>query len=151
VALSKDPAARDRQLANLRPANLTRDAALKHGGRAETLLQPRADELLTELQQEFPAASERTLRLQARRLAKLERLGAFLEAKGELRNKRSGEIFPASQMEESLTAAFLATQAKLEAQAASARGVNGNGAGGLEALRQRGAAIADGQVSSSGA
>ena len=121
MPLSKDPRARERQLSNLRP-----DAALKHAGRADVLIRGRADELLAELLEEFPAASPRVLRLQARRAAKLERLAAFLEERGEFRNRRQGEVFAASAIEESVTAAFLATQAKLEAQAREARSKPGS-------------------------
>lgn len=120
-------------MANLRP-----DAALKHGGRADALTRGRADELFAELSGEFPNASERVLRLQARRLSKLEGLGRFLEERGELRNRRLGEAFPAAAMEEQVTAAFLATQAKLEAQQREAAD---KPAAGLEALRAHGARI----------
>lgn len=110
MPLSGDPEARKRQLANLRP-----DAALKHGARSEVAIRGRADELFAELSGLFPSASETTLRLQARRLSKLESISRFLEERGEIRNRRLGEPFPVSAMEESLTAAFLSTQGKLEA------------------------------------
>ena len=116
MPLSSDPAKRANQLANLRPENST-----KHSGRSEVLIQPLAERYFAELLGEFPSASERVLRLQARRLAKLERIGAFLEQKGEISHQRRGEVFPAALIEESTTSAFLATQAKLEAQAREAR------------------------------
>jgi len=134
MPLSKNQAARARQLANLKSTG-----ALKHGARSEGAIRPRADELFAELLEEFPNGSVRVLRLQARRLSKLEGLGRFLEERGELRNRRLGELFPAAAMEESLTVAFLNTQAKLEAQQREAAG---KPAAGLEALRAKGAQIA---------
>jgi hypothetical protein len=137
VPLSKDPAARERQLANLRSSS-----AVKHGTRSEVLIRPLAEQYLAELVGEFPDASERVLKLQARRLAKLERIASFLEERGEIRHQRRGEPFPVAALEESVTAAFLSTQAKLEVQAREAgrggrRGApTGDLAGELEASRR---------------
>jgi hypothetical protein len=128
MPLSKDPKARQRQLANLKSTN-----AVKHGTRSEALIQPLAEMYLAELTEEFPLASERVLRLQARRLAKLDRLATYLEGRGEIRHHRRGEVFPASAMEESVTVAFIATQAKLEVQARDAR-ANGRGRAPVGAL-----------------
>jgi CRP-like cAMP-binding protein len=133
VPLSKDPAARRKQLANLKTTS-----AVKHGTRSEALIRPLAEMYLAELTGEFPQASERVLRLQARRLAKLDRLASYLEGRGEIRHQRRGDVFPASAMEEQITASFLATQGRLEVQA---RETNGKPAAGLEQLRQRGAQI----------
>jgi hypothetical protein len=136
MPLSGDPAARARQLANLKSSN-----AVKHGTRSEAIIQPLAEQYLAELVGEFPLASERVLRLQARRLAKLDRLASYLEDRGEIRHQRRGEVFPASAIEESVTAAFLATQTRLEAQAREAGGgrrgeaPSGALAGELEASR----------------
>jgi len=96
-----------------------------HGARSEGLIAPLAEQYLAELQREFPQASERVLRLQARRLAKLERLAGWLEAHGEIRHQRRGEVFEASKLEESITAAFLTTQHRLEAQREQARSDRG--------------------------
>jgi hypothetical protein len=112
-------------LANLKNAPAAQQGnlrAMQHGAASEALIRPLAETYLAELQREFPAASERVLKLQARRLAKLDRLGSYLEAHGEIRHQRRGEVFPASQLEESITAAFLATQARLEAQQREAAG-----------------------------
>ena len=110
MPLSSDPDARSRQLANLRS-----DGAVRHGAGSEALIRPLAETYLDELLEEFPAASERVLRLQARRLAKLDRLSSYLEVKGKIATSAAANV-PASALEESITAAFLATQAKLEAQ-----------------------------------
>jgi hypothetical protein len=120
VALSKDPAARARQLANLKDT-----AAVTHGGNSEALIRPLAEMYLAELAEEFPSASERVLKVQARRLAKLERLGVYLDAKGEIRHHRRGEVYPASALEEKISAAYLAEHVRLELQqrAAATNGV----------------------------
>jgi BMFP domain-containing protein YqiC len=112
---SKDPVKRARQVANLVPGGNQ-----SHGAKSEAIIRPLAQAYLVELQREFPDASERVLKLQARRLAKLERLAGWLERKGELANQRRGTVYPASSLEESITAAFLNTQAKLEAQRTTA-------------------------------
>ncbi len=126
MPISRDPTNRAIQEANLRRGNPT------HGATDEKLIRPLAEQYLAELTGEFPRASERVLRLQARRLAKLDRLASYLEGTGEIRHKRRGEVFPASQLEESITSAFLSTQAKLEAQHAASG--NGNGAGSLASI-----------------
>lgn len=110
MPLSKDPAARDAQLANLKRGQLT------HGASTEALIRPLAEGYLDELAGEFPSASERVLRVQARRLAKLDRLGVYLDGKGEIRHKRRGEVFPASALEEQISAAYLAEHRRLEAR-----------------------------------
>jgi hypothetical protein len=127
MPLSSDPQARERQIANLKRGQLA------HGANSEALIRPLAEEYLAELAGEFPNASERVLRLQARRLAKLDRLGSYLEGKGEIRHHRRGEVFPASALEESITSAFLSTQAKLEAQHAANGGRPGNTLAQIEA------------------
>lgn len=106
---SKDPVKHARQVANLRRGNPT------HGASSEAIIRPLAEAYLAELVKEFPKASERVLKVQARRLAKLERLGVYLDGKGEIRHKRRGEVFPASAHEERISAAYLAEHARLEA------------------------------------
>lgn len=87
-----------------------------HGAHSESLIRASAEAYLAELVEEFPAASERILRVQARRLAKMDRLGSYLEAHGEIRHQRRGEVYPASALEEKISAAYLAEHARLEAQ-----------------------------------
>lgn len=107
VALSSDPKARAAQLANLRST-----AAETHGADGAAARQL-AERYLAELAAEFPSASERVLRVQARRLAKLDRLATYLEGVGEIRHKRRGEVYPASALEEKIAGAYLAEHARL--------------------------------------
>jgi CRP-like cAMP-binding protein len=109
VPLSSNGQARARQLANLKPSG-----ALQHGAHSEALTRPLAETYFAELRAELPSASERVLRIQARRLAKLDRLATFLEQTGEIRHKRRGEVYPASALEERVAAAFLAEHVRLE-------------------------------------
>jgi CRP-like cAMP-binding protein len=95
-----------------------------HGAHSESLIRATAEAYLAELQEEFPAASERVLRLQARRLAKLDRLASYLERKGEIRHQRRGEVFPASALEEKIAAAYLAEHDRLEQQQREAAAPN---------------------------
>jgi hypothetical protein len=91
-------------------------AAVKHGAHRETEIAPLAESYLAELLVELPTASERVLRLQARRLARLELLGCFEDKHGVLRNQRRGEPFAATLLAEKITSAFIRTHAGLEAQ-----------------------------------
>jgi len=112
MPLSADPVARAAQLANLRSGA----AKTTHGALSEALIQQATTMYLAELSREFPGASERVLRLQARRLSKLDRLASYLEGRGEIRNRRTGEVFAASALEERITGAYLATHERLEQQ-----------------------------------
>ena len=109
MPLSGDPEARKRQLANLRSSS-----AVTHGAHSDALTRPLAEQYLAELLEEFPTASERVLQLQARRLAKLDRLASYLERKGEIRHQRRGEVFAASALEERVATGYLATHDRLE-------------------------------------
>jgi hypothetical protein len=100
-------------LANLKQ-NSERSAT--HGAYSEELTRATAEQYLAELTEEFPTASERILRVQARRLAKMDRLGTYLEGRGEIRHARRGEVYPASALEEKISAAYLTEHARLEAQ-----------------------------------
>jgi hypothetical protein len=91
-------------------------AARRHGGYRELEIAPLADAYLDELMEELPVASERVLRIQARRLARLELLGRFEDRNGVLRNKRRGEPFAATLLAEKISSAFIRTHAELEAQ-----------------------------------
>ena len=141
MGLSRDPDARARQLANLDPANLRSDAARKHGARSEPVVRDLASVLLVELQRTYPGESEVWLALQSRRLAKVRLLGEYLEGRPSMiLNQRHGRVNPAAEQEESLSRALLADLEKADARKRGA-GANGGGAAGLEALRQRGAAM----------
>jgi CRP-like cAMP-binding protein len=114
VGLSSDPVKRQAQLANLRAT-----AAVKHGADSAAARQL-AERYLAELVEEFPSASERVLRIQARRLAKLDRLATYLETVGEIRHRRRGEVYPASALEEKIAAAYLAEHERLAARESGA-------------------------------
>lgn len=134
MPLSSDPVARRAQLANLRPENST-----KHGARSEALIRADSSEYVAELQRSYPAESEVWVRLQARRMAKIARLSAYLEGRpSEVLNQRHGKLNPAMGEEESLTRALLADLEKAEARK---RDAGGKPAAGLAALRAKGAQI----------
>jgi CRP-like cAMP-binding protein len=127
VPLSADEVKRERQLANLRST-----AARTHGAHSKPIVRDLAERYLAELLAEFPSASERVLRIQARRLAKLDRLASYLETVGEIRHKRRGEVYPASALEEKIAAAYLSEHARL-AELERAAGASHPGAA-LEAV-----------------
>lgn len=99
-------------------------AAVKHNAYSESAVAPLADAYLAELMVELPTASERILRIQARRLARLELLGRFEDERGVLRNQRRGEPYAATLLAEKISTSYIRTHTDLEAQAA------GNGGGG---------------------
>lgn len=101
MPLSPDPEARKAQLANLRA-----DAATVHGARSEAKLKPSRERYLTELRDQFPAAGEDELIMQASRLAQMDLLQQFLDWRGVIRDRRRGETFPAAQLLASITAAY---------------------------------------------
>lgn len=125
MPLSRDPNARSKQLANLSP-----NAAATHGLRSAEVA-TLAESYLAELLLEFPTASQRVLRLQARRLAKVELCARYLNEHGLVRSKRTGAVRQVAEFEETLTKGFLAEQARLEERQ---RLVNGHGGASLEAI-----------------
>jgi hypothetical protein len=134
MPLSKDPAARAKQLANLKAENST-----KHGARSEVLIRAESSEYVAELRRSYPAEGEVWVRLQARRMAKLARLAVYLEGRpSEVLNLRQGKLNPAMAEEESLTRALLADLERAEQRKKDA---GGKPAAGLEALRAKGAQI----------
>ncbi len=134
MPLSGDPVARAAQLANLKPENST-----KHGARSESLIRVESSEYVAELQRSYPAESEVWVRLQARRMAKVARLSAYLEGRpSEVLNQRQGKLNPAMAEEESLTRALLADLERAEQRK---KGGGGTPGAGLEALRAKGAQI----------
>ncbi len=76
MPLSSDP---DRQSGAARELAKQRGS---HPRATDAITRPLAEAYLAELTGEFPGASERVLRLQARRLAKLDRLAAYLGGQG---------------------------------------------------------------------
>jgi len=146
MALSKDPEARARQMANLRPENLRPDAALKHGTRSDAIVGELTSGYERELEETFPGEPAVWRRIQATRMAKIALLSDYLARRPSLvLNLRTGKLNPAAAEQESLSRALLADLEKAEGRKGgrAAR----NGAAGLAALRERGAAITDGRVS----
>lgn len=141
--MSPDPEARARQLANLKPGFVRADAALKHGARSEAIVLADSSMYVAELQRTYPGESEVWVRLQARRMAKIARLSAYLEGRpSEVLNQRHGKLNPAMAEEERLTQALLADLGRADQRRAAA---GANGVGGLERLRRQGAAITGGR------
>lgn len=91
-------------------------AAVKHGAYQESKIAPLAAAYLDELMDELPSASERILRIQARRLARLELLGRFEDERGVLRNRKRGEPFAATLLAEKISSAYVKVHLGLEAQ-----------------------------------
>lgn len=91
-------------------------AARKHGAHRAAEIAPLAASYSDELLDELPNASERVLRIQSRRLARLELLGRFEDSHGVLRNKRRGEPYAATLLAEKLSSAFIRTHIDLEVQ-----------------------------------
>jgi hypothetical protein len=101
MPLSKNEAARDRQLANLKPA-----AAATHGAHSGALIRDASRERLASLTERFPSAGQEELTVHAVRMAQIERLAAYVEHKGLIRNQRKGDVFPAVEMLARLSTAF---------------------------------------------
>jgi hypothetical protein len=91
-------------------------AAVKHSAWRELEIAPLAATYLEELMVELPNASERILRVQSRRLARLDLLARFEDRNGVLRNKRRGEPFAATLLAEKISTSYIRTHVDLEAQ-----------------------------------
>jgi hypothetical protein len=101
VSLSRDPEKRANQLANLKLAsNVT------HGAHSGALIRQATAEHLTNLIATFPSATQEELVLQATRMAQIERLAAFLEQRGLIRDRRTGAVFAAADLLAKLSTAF---------------------------------------------
>jgi hypothetical protein len=101
MPLSNDSEARQRQLANLR-----QNAATTHGASSEIVIRDARERYLIELAEAFPSATHPELVIQAGRLAKLEALAAYIDARGVIRHQRRGDVFPAAALEEKIAAAY---------------------------------------------
>ena len=101
MPLSSDPAARARQLANLKSTS-----AVKHNAYSETAIRPIRERLVTELTKAFPSATSEEIATQAMRMAQLEALGIYLDERGVIAHKRRGTIYPAAVFAEKLAAQF---------------------------------------------
>ena len=101
MPLSSDPAARSRQLANLKATS-----AVKHGAYSATAIRPIRERLVAELTKAFPSATSEEIATQAMRMAQLEALGVYLDERGVIAHKRRGTIYPAAVFAEKLAAQF---------------------------------------------
>jgi hypothetical protein len=101
VMLSKDPAKRANQLANLK-----RTAATTHGAFSGRLIRQATGEHLASLAAQLPNASGEELRVQASRMAQIERLTQYIEAKGLIRNQRQGTVYVAADLLAKLSTQF---------------------------------------------
>lgn len=101
MPLSSDPDRRAKQLANLRSS-----AAVTHGAHSGALIREAAGEHLANLKQQLPNASEEELWVQASRMAQIQRLSAFVEAKGLIRDQRKGTVFAAANLLATLSTQF---------------------------------------------
>lgn len=103
-------------LANLSPAppaprgNQRATKSGADGAKARELREMHFAELI----EEYPGENERSLRLYARCLARLECYAEYHEQAGEIRNRRTGEIRASSPMETRLSAQAFAWQEKLD-------------------------------------
>ena len=101
MPLSNDPAARRKQLANLKTT-----AAVTHGARSGALIRQAAAEHLVNLRAQLPSATTEELTVQAIRMAQIERLAAYVEQKGLIRNQREGTVYEAGRLLSQLSTAF---------------------------------------------
>jgi hypothetical protein len=125
---SNDPAKAAIQRANLRRGNST------HRANSEIAIRPLSTVYLAELQKDYPSESERVLKLQARRLAKITLRAEYLDGRpSEILNKRTGKINPAAMDEEALTKAFLAEHDRMEQRKREAPGGQGQTLADIEA------------------
>lgn len=101
MPLSQDPEARQRQLANLKP-----HAAMTHGARSGAVIREAAAEHLANLKRQLPSASDEELWVQASRMAQIQRLSAFIEERGLIRDQRKGTVYNAASMLAQLSSTF---------------------------------------------
>jgi hypothetical protein len=89
MGLSRDPRARQKQLANLRPG-----AAIKHGGSSQLLLEPLRERHRCELKADYPHLDGRRLAILADLLASLELACGYLDRRGLVADRRTLEVRP---------------------------------------------------------
>ncbi len=93
MALSKQPEARARQLANLTtppPAEVGNERSLVHGTRSERKLAPVRERHARELRERYPGLDDYRLAILASRLAKIELATAWLRPAGHCRPDPQG-------------------------------------------------------------
>jgi hypothetical protein len=103
---------------------------------------------LDELRLERPGSSERVLRIQSRRLARLDLLAGHEDRHGVLRHQRRGEPYPATLLAEKIASAYIAADRDLEARERDADAPNARQA--LDQLREVGRAIAQAREADDG-
>ncbi len=91
-------------------------AATKHGAHSPALLEPVREQHLERLLTRFPQADVTILGLQATRAAQLQLVGAWLDGKGIIRNKRFGTIWPAAEYWGKVALAYERANERLEQQ-----------------------------------
>jgi hypothetical protein len=87
-------------------ANLLRNGAVTHGAYSGELIREATREHLANLSAQLPNASREELTVQAVRMAQIERLTAYVEAKGLIRNQRQGTVFAAADLLAKLSTQF---------------------------------------------
>jgi hypothetical protein len=117
---SRDPVKAARQRENLRVGNPS------HGAYSEAAIRPARERHLAELARAFPNATHAEVTIQAQRLAQLEQLGVYLDARGVIAHKRRGTVYPAAQLAERLAAAYERQAAVLLAREQSHGGTAGD-------------------------
>lgn len=120
MPLSKDPDLRARQLANLSP-----NAAMRHGAHAERDIAPVRTEHLARLRLSFPSADDAVLTTQADRAAQIDLINAYLARRlgvgAVLRNRRTATVWPALEYAAKLASAYERQHERLEAQQRDSR------------------------------
>lgn len=112
---------RARQLANLTP-----NAAMRHGAYAERDIGPLQTEHLERLTERFPGADSALLVIQAERAAQLDLISAYFGKRNGvgavMRNRRTATVWPAREYAVKLQAAYERQCERLEAQQQAVRG-----------------------------
>ena len=88
---SQDPEKRARQLANLRSS-----AAVTHGAHSGELIRQATAEHVANLSRTLPSATGEEIAVQASRMAMIERLVAYVEARGLIADARKGTVHHAA-------------------------------------------------------
>jgi hypothetical protein len=104
--LSKDASARKRQLANISRTEAGKHPAVKHGARSPAIVDPLADEHYKRLSGQLPTADPELLAVQARRLAQMGLLQAWIAKNGLLQRSPKGTVYNAAEYHEKLASAF---------------------------------------------
>jgi len=118
--LSHDPIKREAQLANLRPS-----ASRKHEALSERALAPLRAKYRIELTAAFPHAASDEINIQASRLAMMERLQEWLDARGPISHQRRGTTYPAADLLAKVVSAYERRRDVLAERERAYTGANG--------------------------